>query len=170
MATKSIFDCDTLDVRSQPKRQQIAYDDDDLFGFGFGCEEADETDASPKNVSISVTFTHDANDGRKNGKRKAHNISELENERIFKMAKKNAPIVKMVSNGKSQKTECDSHVEEEYKLLLEIGCGTYGRVYKAQWNVTKEVIAIKRLICKLDGPHAVMFCFELQSINTHSMK
>ncbi|XP_055315802.1 cyclin-dependent kinase 9-like [Sitodiplosis mosellana] len=152
MATKSIFDCESLDAHSdEPKRQQITYDDD-LFGFGY--EMVDEVDASPKNVSISVTFAQDAVNGRKNGKRKARVMSEFERGRLFKVAKTNVPSIKVSTNGSSRRTVETESPSKDYKLLREIGCGTYGKVYKAVWNSTKEVIAIKRLICKLNVPHA----------------
>lgn len=158
MATKSIFDCESLDAQSQPERQQIIYDDDDLFGFG--CDQTDEINAVPRNVSISVTFAHDEDNGRKNGKRKAKNISKFENGRVFKVAKKNVPSIKVVTNGKTRRAvENNGRAEEDYELLHEIGCGTYGRVYKAKWKITDEVIAIKRLVCKMTGPYAVMFFF-----------
>lgn len=154
MATKSIFDCDSLDARNEPQRQQVTYDDD---VFEFGCEVADEIDAAPKNVSISVTFDQNGDKSRKNGKRKAHDNFELENGRVYKVVKKYVPSIKVSTNGTSRRAvEANSHTED-YDLLKEIGCGTYGRVYKARWNPTQEVIAIKRLTCKMNVPYWVIF-------------
>lgn len=161
MATKSIFDCENLDARSPPERQQITYDDEDIFGFG--CEEANEIDAAPKNVSISVTFGQDENNGQKNGKRKARDITKLDNGRMFKVAKTNVPSIKVTSNGAVRRAvesgTCDEDEDEDYTMLKKIGSGTYGTVYKARWKLqgklSNDVIAIKRIVCKMSGPRAV---------------
>lgn len=149
MATKSIFDLESVDTRSEPKRQQITYDDD---CFEFGCaKEGDEVDAAPKNVSISVSFDPNEVNGRKNGKRKAR-TAELDRERAFKVAKTNGG-----TNGANRRDVEPETPSEQYELIREIGCGTYGKVYKARWNSTKEIIAIKRFKCKLNVQNVVIF-------------
>lgn len=152
MATKSIFDCDELDARHQPTRQQITYDDDDWLAFG---DATDQVDKPLNNVSISVSFTPIDDNRMKNGKRKA-NISRLENGRIFKAAKLNVQNITVTANGASRKAAKTNKNTDEYELLREIGSGTYGRVFKAKWNVTNEMIAIKRMICKLNTTSTVI--------------
>lgn len=155
MATKSIFDLESVDERSEPKRQLITYDDD-CFEFGYG-EEDDEVDSAPKNVSISVTFDPNEVNGRKNGKCKARDTAELEKGRVFKVAKTNGSTIKVTTNGTTRRAVETDGPSEDYELIQEIGCGTYGKVYKARWNSTNEMIAIKRFMCKLNVPNAVNF-------------
>lgn len=141
MATKSIFDCDELNERNVPAREQITYDDD-LFAFGI--DATDEVDKVPQNVSISTKLTQ-------NGKRKA-NHSNVENGRIFKAAKLN---IQVTANGGTRKATKTHERNDEYDLGKEIGSGTYGRVYKAKLHGSNEVIAIKRMTCKLNTENSV---------------
>lgn len=160
----SIFDCDTVDACNKTERQQITYDDD-IFEFGSETP-ADESNLIPRNVSISVTFAQndgdddaDVDDKRQMiGKRKAHTISELRNRKYFKAAvSKNVPTIKVIANDVCRRAVTTNSTTDEYELLKRIGKGTYGDVYKARWNITQEIIAIKRLTCKLNVPNTVNY-------------
>lgn len=152
MATRSIFDCDELDARHGPAREQITYDDDWL---AFGSDTTDHMNKTRHNVSISVKFSEIDDSHTKHGKRKA-NITRQENGRIFKAPKLDLPNIRVTTNGVSRIAAKSNKIANEYELLRKIGSGTYGCVYKAKWNVTNEMIAIKRMICKLNTEHTVM--------------
>lgn len=152
MATKSKFDCDSIDTPETSNREQIVYDED-IFSFGTELP-SDKFDAASKNVSISVSYS--PSDRRKNGKRKA---LELNDGPLFKARELNIPTIEVTSNGVTRQAVTNNEKRAEYEILKKIGNGTYGNVYKARLN-NKDVIAIKRITCKLNRPHTVIFYFK----------
>lgn len=182
MANTSIFDCDSTNTLDLPRRQIISYgDDDDLFAFD--CDEPidyDEIDNKAKNLSIRVTI--DNTDGE-NSKRKRSAAFDSEDDDDndnaddhvdYGQRKKRISNVATCSRSTSTSTSTRSssakngaetieqHAKpvaksqrEPYKLIEEIGSGTYGKVYKGRCNETQSVIAIKRLKCKLNTPTTV---------------
>lgn len=150
MSTRSMFDSnDVPDTSNHAERMKIVYDDD-LFTFG-----SVTPNGGPQNVSISLTYNQNDDARPKNGKRKARQFSELENGRIFKSEKPNITTIKVVANDRCRRVIKANTKSDEYELLNKIGSGTYGDVYKARWKVTDEIIAIKRLKCKLTVPNSV---------------
>lgn len=152
MARKSIFDCDSIFKEKESTREKIVYDDD---WFTFGSElPSDKKDAVPKNLSISVTVSKIDKSRPKNGKRNASHDMKLDDKSILKVKKTNMPTIKVISNGQDRQAVSSDKQSKEYKILKEIGRGTYGSVYKAKLE-NNDTIAVKRLICKLDQPHTV---------------
>lgn len=160
MATKSIFDWNTPDVADEPSRQQVVYDED-LFAFG-SVSPSDETNCPSNNVSISVT--NNRFNGKTNGKRKADDASDKLYGKISKKPKIDAPNIRVIANGGSRRAVQTRTKFEEYELLNEIGSGTYGLVYEARWNATKEKIAVKRLTCKLNSVNFSEFYLQFEQI------
>lgn len=54
-----------------------------------------------------------------------------------------------------KRTKTTKSGNEPYELDIQIGEGTYGRVYKGHCTQTNTVIAIKRLTCILNTPNTV---------------
>lgn len=177
MAQTSIFDCGTPGTLDLPRRQLVKYDDDDLFAFESDASpNNDEIDNGAKNLKIVVTIDNTATT---NNKRKRYDDSEEnedndDDEVVYHESKKkrisnvascsssksnnvnNNTLTKHVAHANEKwaqpKPETDT---EPYELMKEIGCGTYGRVFKAQCRATKIVIAVKQLKCKLNTPNTV---------------
>lgn len=63
-------------------------------------------------------------------------------------------ITRTIENRKNTESKTGSETEP-YELIKQIGEGTYGRVYRGLCNLTKTVVAIKRLKCKLNTPNTV---------------
>lgn len=144
---------DVNNEKNEIERPQIIYDDD-LFAIGSETPNS-QSDVGSQNVSISLTINQNDNDRPKNGKRKARQFMELENGRMFEAAKMNITTIKVITNDGSRRVVKSNSKSEEYEILSKIGSGTYGDVYKARWLVTGEIIAIKRLKCKLTVPNSV---------------
>lgn len=154
MATKSIFDCNSP-ATHQPSRQLISYDDDDLFAFGSAMPN-DEIDSAPQNVSISVTV--DNSIGKRFIKRKSDDVPRPTNGYNKKQIV-NAPNKR---NGTGPRKYDKNPASGEYNLIKQIGCGTYGQVFKAELK-SGGVIAVKRLHIKLNSPNTVIFSYVLTS-------
>jgi cyclin-dependent kinase 3 len=56
----------------------------------------------------------------------------------------------MIKTEKKEKHEEDNMWNKSYTKLATIGSGTYGTVYKAQNNQTKELLAIKKIKLEVD--------------------
>lgn len=183
MTTMSIFDCGSPDTLDLPRRQLVSYGDDDLFAFeSDASSDHDEMNNATKNLRITVTID-DAGD--KNRKRKriatvtdeddssdddAHNSfhHEPKKRRISNVpscsysagaststSSSNASAKAGTQTTQKQTKPVKSQSTEPYRLIEEIGSGTYGRVYKGQCTETRVVIAVKRLKCKLNTSNTV---------------
>lgn len=175
MSTASIFDCGSpsgpLDL---PRRELISYNDDDIFSFENGDESssADKIDRVDNNFRITLTI----NTGDDNRKRKRVADDDNDdgnddgNDNIYHEPKKKrisnlascsgiGSSNAFIRNGEQtieKHTKATRSDAEPYTLLKEIGQGTYGRVYRAQFNDKKNiVIAIKRIKCKLNAANTV---------------
>lgn len=154
MAEPSIFDCAELSPTNEPTRKLVSYDDDDLFTFG-SVSPFDKIDNASQNVSIRVTVNN--GNGKRNIKRKTDGTLAGSNG-FSKKQKLNATNDKVTkTNGTVQRSVEKHSNSSEYDFLEMIGNGTYGRVYRARLNATNEVIAVKRLECKLNTAHTVIF-------------
>lgn len=173
MANTSIFDCGSPETLDLPRRQIVSYgDDEDIFRFDYdepGNVEIDKNNVTAKKLrfTITVNSTDDAN--RKQKRPAAYNDDvensfhhhkkhRIANTKSCSTSTSTSSKTKSMENGTKTNKNHSKHSKSEsepYKIIKEIGKGTYGKVFIATYSGKNSVIAIKRLTCELHTPNTV---------------
>lgn len=62
-----------------------------------------------------------------------------------------------------QPKESLANRDSEYKLVKEIGSGSYGKVYVALWSETNEILAVKRMFGSVTKNEVISIYLYLES-------